>query len=121
MDSHGVRSSELGLETQLPWLVAGLERCRELAPSQRIVLGCLAAGMDIRTTATHLSRSEHTIKSHTTTILQRLGVNSRLQAGIVGHHLVLRGELDLPKCGSLPSPSHRPIPGTAAAVTGSSR
>jgi DNA-binding NarL/FixJ family response regulator len=55
--------------------------------------------MDIRTTATHLSRSEHTIKSHTTAILNRLGVNSRLQAGIAGYHLVLRGELDLPKRG----------------------
>jgi DNA-binding NarL/FixJ family response regulator len=70
-----------------------------LAPTQKTVLGCLAAGMDIRTTATHLSRSEHTIKSHTTAILSRLGVNSRLQAGIAGYHLVLRGELDLPRRG----------------------
>lgn len=100
MDNHAMRVSELGMEGQLPWLVAAIERYRELAPSQRTILGCLAAGMDIRTTATHLSRSEHTVKSHTTAILNRLGVNSRLQAGIAGHHLVLRGELDLPKSGS---------------------
>ena len=99
MDNHAVRSSELGMEAELPWLGAALDNYCELAPTQKTVLGCLAAGMDIRTTATHLSRSEHTIKSHTTVILSRLGVNSRLQAGIAGHHLVLRGELDLPRRG----------------------
>jgi DNA-binding NarL/FixJ family response regulator len=96
MNYHALRGSELGMEAHLPWLSAALENYRELAPSQKTILGCLAAGMDIRTTATHLARSEHTIKSHTTAILNRLGVNSRLQAGIAGHHLVLRGELDLP-------------------------
>ncbi len=99
MDNHALLGGEMGMEAQLPWLGAALEKYRELAPSQRTILGCLAAGMDIRTTATHLSRSEHTIKSHTTAILNRLGVNSRLQAGVAGHHLVLRGELDLPKRG----------------------
>jgi DNA-binding NarL/FixJ family response regulator len=97
MDDDAVRVDEPGMEAQLPWLSAALEKFRELAPSQKTILGCLAAGMDIRTTATHLARSEHTIKSHTTAILNRLGVNSRLQAGIAGHHLVLRGELDLPR------------------------
>ncbi len=97
MNYHALHGSELGMEANLPWLEVALENYRELAPSQKTILGCLAAGMDIRTTATHLRRSEHTIKSHTTAILNRLGVNSRLQAGIAGHHLVLRGELDLPK------------------------
>jgi len=100
MDNHVLLGGGLGTEAQLPWLAAALEKFRELPPSQKTILGCLAAGMDIRTTATHLSRSEHTIKSHTTAILNRLGVNSRLQAGIAGHHLVLRGELDLPKRGT---------------------
>lgn len=97
VNDHAVRVSELGTEAELPWLGTALQNYRELAPAQKIILGCLAAGMDIRTTATHLSRSEQTIKSHTTAILNRLGVNSRLQAGIAGYHLVLRGELDLPK------------------------
>ena len=97
MDKHAVRFSERGMEAELPWLGTALENYYELAPTQKTVLGCLAAGMDIRTTATHLSRSEHTIKSHTTAILSRLGVSSRLQAGIAGYHLVLRGELDLPR------------------------
>lgn len=96
MDDNAMRVGELGMEAQLPWLGAALEKFRELAPSQKTILGCLAAGMDIRTTAIHLARSEHTVKSHTTAILNRLGVNSRLQAGIAGHYLVLRGELDLP-------------------------
>lgn len=99
MDNQAARLNELGMEAELPWLGTALENYHELAPRQKTILGCLAAGMDIRTTATHLSRSEHTIKSHTTAILYRLGVNSRLQAGIAGHHLVLRGELDLPKRG----------------------
>jgi DNA-binding NarL/FixJ family response regulator len=96
MDDHAVRGGEPGMEAVLPWLTNALGKFRELAPTQKTILGCLAAGMDIRTTAVHLSRSEHTVKSHTTAILSRLGVNSRLQAGIAGHHLVLRGELDLP-------------------------
>lgn len=85
------------MQAELPWLGHALKNYRELAPAQQTVLGCLAAGMDIRTTAAHLSRSEHTVKSQTTAILSRLGVNSRLQAGIAGHHLVLRRQLDLPK------------------------
>lgn len=99
MDDHAVRVSELETEADLPWLGTALKNYRELAPAQRTILGCLAAGMDIRTTASHLSRSEQTVKSHTTAILNRLGVNSRLQAGIAGYHLVLRGELDLPRRG----------------------
>jgi DNA-binding NarL/FixJ family response regulator len=99
MDNRAAGVSELGTEAELPWLGAALANFRGLAPAQRTILGCLAAGMDIRTTAVHLSRSEHTIKCHTTAILSRLGVNSRLQAGIVGYQLVLRGELDLPKTG----------------------
>jgi DNA-binding NarL/FixJ family response regulator len=96
MEDEAVPGSEPGTEARLPWLGTALAHYRELPPAQKTVLGCLAAGMDIRTTATHLSRSEHTVKSQTTAILSRLGVNSRLQAGIAGYHLVLRGELDLP-------------------------
>ena len=95
MDHQAVRD-EQEIEAVLPWLSSALGKYRELAPTQKTILGCLAAGMDIRTTAVHLARSEHTVKSHTTAILSRLGVNSRLQAGIAGHHLVLLGELDLP-------------------------
>jgi DNA-binding NarL/FixJ family response regulator len=97
MDNRAAAASEPGAEAEPPWLRAALENYRELAPAQKTILGCLAAGMDIRTTATYLSRSEHTIKCHTTAILSRLGVNSRLQAGIAGYQLVLRGELELPK------------------------
>jgi DNA-binding NarL/FixJ family response regulator len=97
MDNHAVCLSEPGMGPELPWLGAALENYGKLAPTQKTILGCLAAGMDIRATATHLSRSEHTVKSHTTAILSRLGVNSRLQAGIAGYLLVLRGELDLPE------------------------
>lgn len=96
MNDDAVHFGEPGVKAELPWLSDALKNYRELAPTQKAVLGCLAAGMNIRTTAEHLSRSERTVKSHTTAILNRLGVESRLQAGIVGYHLVLRGELDLP-------------------------
>ncbi len=83
--------------TRLPWLEDALIRSHQLAPAQRTVLSCLAAGMDIRTTAITLGRSERTVKAHTTAILRRLGIDSRLKAGIAAYHLVLRGTLELPE------------------------
>lgn len=83
--------------TQLSWLDSSLAAACELSPAQREVLSCLAAGMDIRSTASALRRSERMVKAHTTAILSRLGVCSRLQAGIVGYHLVMQGELELPR------------------------
>jgi DNA-binding NarL/FixJ family response regulator len=53
--------------------------------------------LDIRTTAVLLARSERTVKAHTSAIMVRLGIDSRLKAGIVGYHLALHGELDLPE------------------------
>ncbi|GAA1976479.1 hypothetical protein GCM10009738_63180 [Kitasatospora viridis] len=64
---------------------------------QSEVLSHLAAGMDIRSTARLMNRSERTIKAHTTAILNRLSLGSRLQAGIVAYHLVTQGALTLPQ------------------------
>jgi DNA-binding NarL/FixJ family response regulator len=63
-------------------------------------MACLADGMDIRATAKALNRSERTVKAHTTGILGRLCLESRLQAGIVAHQLAEAGRLPLPADGS---------------------
>ena len=82
---------------ELSWAKTALVRRHLLSPGQRIVLGCLAIGMDIKATATALDRSERTVKAHTSEIMNRLGVDSRLKAGIIGYHLLMRGELALPE------------------------
>lgn len=52
--------------------------------------------MDIRNTAVVLEISERTVKAHTTEIFHRLGLDSRLKAGIFAYQLAMDGRLDLP-------------------------
>jgi hypothetical protein len=58
--------------------------------------------MDIRDTARALNRSERTVKAHTTEIMIKLRVDSRLKAGIIGYHLTMAGELDVPGLEAMP-------------------
>jgi DNA-binding NarL/FixJ family response regulator len=78
------------------WLRASAARVKRLTQAQLGVLGCLAQGMDIRDTARALNRSERTVKAHTTEIMIKFCVDSRLKAGIIGYHLTMAGELDVP-------------------------
>jgi len=79
------------------WLSTAAYKVNQLTRAQLSVLGCLALGMDIKATARALNRSERTIKMHTTAIMAKFGVDSRLKAGIIGHHLLTVGKLDTPE------------------------
>jgi DNA-binding NarL/FixJ family response regulator len=83
--------------TELRWLVVSLSRVNQLSPAQRQVLGCIASGLDVRSTARFLGRSERTVKAHTSEIMIRLKIDSRLKAGIIGYHLMVNGWLEPPK------------------------
>jgi hypothetical protein len=79
------------------WLLDSVRRFDTLSVTQRWTLTCLAMGMDIRTSARILGSSERTVKAHTSAVLLRLGVDSRLQAGLVGFYLMSSGELEPPE------------------------
>lgn len=76
------------------WLRTAVSKVSQLTRAQLAVLGCLAHGMDIKATARALDRSERTIKMHTSAIMVKFGVDSRLKAGIIAHHLLMMDELD---------------------------
>lgn len=94
------------------WLRAAAGRADRLTRAQLAVLACLPQGMDIKATARALDRSERTIKMHTTAIMVKFGVDSRLKAGIIAHHLLLIGELEVtrPDIPKRPSPNVRLLP-----------
>ncbi|MEV7802434.1 helix-turn-helix transcriptional regulator [Microbispora sp. NPDC088329] len=70
-------------------------RVRSLTRRQREVLQCLGMGMTTKDIAAHLTLTEHTVKIHTSRVLEALGVESRLQAGIVGYtYMICRHGFD---------------------------
>src|ERR1700761_8409433 len=71
------------------WIQDALLRISSLSPQQLVVLRCLAAGMDNRSIATIMGRTERTIKAHVSALIERLHVESRLQLGLVGYHAIL--------------------------------
>jgi DNA-binding NarL/FixJ family response regulator len=76
------------------WVNAAAAKVRQLTPQQTKVLRCLAVGMDSSSIRKALGCSERTVKLHVSGVVQRLGVNSRTQAALVGYHLVITGELN---------------------------
>lgn len=68
-----------------PWIDAAAARVDELSVRQWDVFVALAEGLSTREIASRLAISEHTVKLHTTHILQILKLNSRLQAGLVAY------------------------------------
>lgn len=74
---------------ELRWLQNALLCLSTLSPQQLVVLRCLAAGMDNRSIAAIMGRSERTIKAHVSALIERLHVESRLQLGLVGYHVIL--------------------------------
>jgi DNA-binding NarL/FixJ family response regulator len=57
---------------------------RNLTPRELDVLACLIAGMRNREIATELNISMSTVKSHLSSMYEKLGVSTRIQAGLVG-------------------------------------
>jgi two-component system nitrate/nitrite response regulator NarL len=62
------------------WLPTALAKVDRLTERQREVFNCLGAGMDNRTAAKFLGRSEATIRLHNREVTRRLDLESRLQA-----------------------------------------
>ena len=56
-----------------------------LTPRQLDVFFLLGKGMSTKQIALRLTVTEHTVKAHTARILQVLGLESRLQAGLVAY------------------------------------
>ena len=67
----------------LPEPIAGaLPRVRTLSARERATFELLGLGYDNRSLAQALQISERTVKRHITAILAKLGLESRLQAGL---------------------------------------
>jgi len=75
-------------------LRAGLSTLYLLTAQETAILRMLAAGMDNRAVARQLGIREATVKAHMTAVLGKLGVSSRLQAGLVAFAACLDGRLD---------------------------
>jgi DNA-binding NarL/FixJ family response regulator len=77
----GLLSDELA-RLASPEIGASLARIRILSPREAEIFLLLGAGNDNRSIARHLDISERTVKRHVTAILAKIGVTSRLQAGL---------------------------------------
>ncbi|GAA2042867.1 hypothetical protein GCM10009839_52280 [Catenulispora yoronensis] len=79
---------------QLPLALRNsLSMLETLTDREMTVLRMLAVGMDNRAMAWHLRIREATVKRHMTTLLAKLGLTSRLQAGLVAFAVCLDGTL----------------------------
>jgi DNA-binding NarL/FixJ family response regulator len=58
-----------------------------LSPRETEILGLVAEGMPNKIVASRLGISEHTVKSHITSILEKLGAESRAEAVAIGARL----------------------------------
>jgi DNA-binding NarL/FixJ family response regulator len=63
-------------------IAAALRFASQLSARERTVFEFLGAGYDNRSIARELGVSERTVKRHVTVILTKLGLESRLQAGL---------------------------------------
>ncbi len=63
-------------------IAAALRFTHLLSARERTVFQLLGAGYDNRSIASELGVSERTVKRHVTVILAKLGLESRLQAGL---------------------------------------
>ncbi len=81
---QGQAARDLVLRATLPQhIAAALVRTRDLSPRELSVFELLGLGYDNRSLARMLQVSERTTKRHVTAILAKLGLESRLQAGLV--------------------------------------
>ncbi|MGW5646093.1 response regulator transcription factor [Saccharopolyspora sp. NPDC003762] len=73
-----------------PWQSA-VERVELLSPRESDVFALLGAGLSNRSIARRLGISERTVKSHVAQVLTKLGLESRLQAGLAAQLAEIRG------------------------------
>lgn len=66
-----------------PSMSAALANTAALSPRERAAFHLLGLGYDNRGIARELNLSERTVKRHVSSILAKLGLESRLQAGLV--------------------------------------
>lgn len=66
-----------------PPMSAALANTATLSPRERAAFRLLGLGYDNRAIARELQVSERTVKRHVSSILAKLGLESRLQAGLV--------------------------------------
>jgi DNA-binding NarL/FixJ family response regulator len=79
-----------------PWLGA-LGNVDALSGREREVFDLLGAGRSNREISKRLFVTERTVKKHVGSILEKLGVESRLQAGLVAlAYLIAHSEIDPP-------------------------
>ncbi|WP_431906828.1 helix-turn-helix domain-containing protein [Micromonospora carbonacea] len=94
---HGVwcpahQQREVDLSAVLPGLIASaLLLVPSLTARETATLRLLGAGYDNHTIARRLSVSERTVKRHVSAVLGKLGLTSRLQAGLVSMVTTLVG------------------------------
>jgi DNA-binding NarL/FixJ family response regulator len=77
-----------------PYLHVHPSRLYSLTPREQMILRMLAVGLDNRSAARKLGISEATVKRHLTAVLAKLGVESRLKAGLIGLTACLAGWLE---------------------------
>lgn len=75
----------VGVVPRTPWIDSAAARVDDLSVRQWDVFVALGEGLSTREIADRLGISQHTVKLHTTRILQILKLNSRLQAGLVAY------------------------------------
>lgn len=79
----GQASPSIVLRATIPQpIAAALRSAQRLSARERTVFQFLGAGYDNRSIARELCVSERTVKRHVTVILAKLGLESRLQAGL---------------------------------------
>lgn len=77
------------------WLLGTLARTERLTPREREVFRLLAEGADNRAMSRRLGLAERTVKRHLTSVMAKLGCESRLQAGLVAFaYLLINGGRD---------------------------
>jgi DNA-binding NarL/FixJ family response regulator len=83
LDGDQAPNSDIVLKATLPeHIAAALMRTPTLSPRELAVFELLGLGYDNRSLARTLHVSERTAKRHVTSILAKLGLESRLQAGL---------------------------------------
>lgn len=85
-------SAELLLPDELR---AKLPMLSLLTAREAFILQMLAIGLDNHAIARHLGISQSTVKTHMTALLAKLGVRSRLQAGLIAFAARLDGRFDI--------------------------